>query len=196
MVLIVFILVIVAGLGLFGFIFSKELKNGVLDGGRASEDLEKTGVVSSKNGAKSLNRLAADTIYRDVPTVSEPLTGGILNERYSKLEQLLEEKDRSLRKVEDELVNERSHRTEFEELKTLLQTQLDELKQQNKKLKEELAEERRKGMESSAVQAPLKEPSVSPVPLPKLDQIFDLKELAGPSILPLNDQDGNKNNAG
>ncbi len=62
-----------------------------------------------------------------------------LDQKCVKLEEILEEKNRILSRLEEDLKNEQSHRHEFEGVKEILQQQIEELKVQNKQLKEELS---------------------------------------------------------
>lgn len=62
-----------------------------------------------------------------------------LDEKCLKLEQLLSEKNQSLLRLEEELRQERSCRSEFESLRNILDMQIHDLKAQNRKLKDDLA---------------------------------------------------------
>lgn len=61
-----------------------------------------------------------------------------LDQKCVKLEQILDEKNRILDRLQKDLESERSHRNEFEGLKAVLQQQIEELKAQNKQLREEI----------------------------------------------------------
>ncbi|MBF0388441.1 MAG: hypothetical protein HQL20_11450 [Candidatus Omnitrophica bacterium] len=100
--------IIIAGLCWVGFSFFKELKSGGLD---------EVGSIRS---------------------APESAPGGILGERFNKLEQMLEEKNRLLSVAAQDLLNERAQRGEFDKLKEILQQQIEDLKAQNKRVKEDL----------------------------------------------------------
>ncbi|MBF0618694.1 MAG: hypothetical protein HQL19_00845 [Candidatus Omnitrophica bacterium] len=69
---------------------------------------------------------------------AESLTGAA-QEKYLLLERMLEEKNRALERFERELFAEERHRREFESLRDILQKQIEELKEQNRRLKEEIS---------------------------------------------------------
>lgn len=60
-----------------------------------------------------------------------------LDQKCIKLERILEEKNKILEQMQKDLELERSHRSEFESLRTILQQQIDDLKAQNRTLKDE-----------------------------------------------------------
>ena len=58
-----------------------------------------------------------------------------LEENTTKLEAMLSEKNRTIEKLQKQLVTEESHRAEFEKVKTILDEEIQNLKAQNKTLK-------------------------------------------------------------
>ena len=141
MIIVVFLLVIVLGLGAFFFILMKEMK-GVPQTSAPSLSKNDT---SPHLGAGALNFNAAVMGGPIVPSLKnghqdvQDAFVDKLDQKCLKLEQMLDEKNRTLAKLQEDIQHERSHRKEFENFKDILQCQIEELKMQNKKLREDLA---------------------------------------------------------
>lgn len=142
--LVVFLLIIVVGLVAFALVFKKEL------GGEgppaAKEGLHLQDFPLSKNPAPD------KTVQPPVPKPAESKPTGReenpgikeellqkLDQKCFKLEQLLDEKNRVLAKLEEELKHEQNHRPGIDGVKEVLQQEIEELKLQNKQLKEEMS---------------------------------------------------------
>ena len=94
------------------------------------------------------------------------------DQKYIKLEQLLEEKNQSLALLQKDLLIERGHQGEYESLKAIFQQQIDELKTQNRGLKDELERTRQ---ENFRLQAGMKMPPAG-VSAPKNPVSADLEK--------------------
>lgn len=128
MMIFLFLGIIVLGLGAFAFVFLKEFKSGELQ-----DDEPQKAAPLRASDVQAVPGQEAD------PLPTEEVSGGILGERYKKLEQMLDEKSHLVVQLQQDLDNERSHRGEFDSLKDILQRQIEDLKAQNKRVKEDLA---------------------------------------------------------
>ncbi|MBF0594703.1 MAG: hypothetical protein HQL22_07025 [Candidatus Omnitrophica bacterium] len=193
--LIIFAVFILIGLCVFGVVFIKEFKSGAFD----ADDGD-----SANDGATLKRSFDSGVHLRDVKHISsdqtgrtlsaEPISGGILGERCQKLEQLLEEKSRTLLQMEKDLENERSHRSEFESLKEVFQRQIEDLKAQNRKLKENASKAFPENSGAVSDLTALNKPAaISPAPAEKFDQFFNGNK-AENSSLSLHDVFESRNN--
>jgi len=180
MEIILFLVVIAVGLGLFAFIFLKELKSGAFDGNTPPEPsfFKTAPVVEKKSPVKSKAELPQKPPEDDTAKPAELLSGGILNERAAKLDQLLEEKNRHTAQLEKELAAERAHRGDFDSLKDILQRQIEDLKAQNKTLKDDLAKALQGNVQTEYKAPPALDNWMVPEPPKKSDQFLADKKPA------------------
>ena len=140
-VIVAFLLFVILGLGIFFFILMKELKKAPQD---EASSLSKDGMALPSRAGASLfasgliGGLGVPSLRNAHQDTKEAFVDK-LDQKCLKLEQILDEKNRILAELEAELQNERSHRGEFESLKDILQNQIEDLKDQNRKLKDDLA---------------------------------------------------------
>lgn len=149
MFIVIFLVLIALGLAAFGFLFFKEWKSGAFADDPSSVTLRPLTTESEPRlrdvKPSDPSPAVAQMASHSVPDTE---TNQVLVDKCSKLEQLLEEKNHLLRQLELELASEKSHRGEFESMRDILQSQLEDLKVQNKKLKEELAQALKSTLES------------------------------------------------
>jgi hypothetical protein len=137
--LVLFPLIIVAGLVAFFFVFKKELK------GEVSQVQEPPHLpdFALPKGASSQKTVEAPLAKKAVaPSPEQHQLKDIkdkLDQKCTKLEQILEEKNQILTRMEVDLKNEQVQRQEFDGVRAILQQQIEDLKLQNKQLKEEIA---------------------------------------------------------
>ncbi len=190
MMLFIFLAIIVLGSGLFGFVFMKEFKSGALGDKEAPVPprLEPSRSLSAESGFH-----LRESDVQAVPGMETPvgdIPAGLLGERCNKLEQMLEEKNRLLKQAEQELLNERAHRGEFESFKEILQRQIEDLKAQNRRIKEDLSKALQNNIEQQAVPAAVEPPAVVPPAAPeaaensseKFEQFFNNKGAGSPAL--------------
>lgn len=133
-----FLLIIFAGLAFFFIIFREEFRSGALKANSAPH-LPGFGNPSEKFKAiASALSTAADA--GEGPSNASGHSSQKAEQKSAKLEEMLEEKNRILARLEEDLKNEQGHRYEFDGIKEILQQEIEDLKSQNKKLKEELAQ--------------------------------------------------------
>ena len=130
---ILFITFLVIGLAGFAVVFMKEFKS------------EKPQQVSLRNiqplvGSLGEKAEPAPSVVEDPSHLVElKAVREVFDQKILKLEQMLDEKNRLIDGFQKSAYSEQEQQTQMENLKQILQAQIDELKQQNKGLKEELA---------------------------------------------------------
>jgi hypothetical protein len=141
--LVVFLLIIVAGLLAFIFVFKKELGR---EPPPAKEEPHLQDFSPSKSPVpeKSVppptaKPVATGSAGRDELPGRQEALAQKFDQKYVKLEQILEEKNRILARLEEDLKHEQDHRQEIDGVKEVLQQQIEESKLQNKQLKEEMS---------------------------------------------------------
>ena len=203
MMIFIFLGIMMVGLALFAVVFMKEFKGGVIeeDCSLPLPDLKRPNDLMAKKVSLRESDVPVVPGMEKAASSDAAVSGGILGERYHKLEQMLEEKSRLLAQAEQELSNERSHRAEFESLKDILQRQIEDLKAQNRRSKEDLA----RALQDNAdlvfkpslvrpAEPSPEMPPVAPVPAPateKFEQFFSANE-SGAQALSLHDIFENK----
>lgn len=179
--IVVFLVMMVLGLGAFFFVFLKEMRSGHEAGGAVaavptepSLSLSRTLPVDPEISAGS------GIILKKGRQAPEEIIVDKLDQKCLKLEQLLEEKNHALARIENDLKSERAHRAEFEEFKEILQRQIEDLKAQNRRLRDDLERTLRDGVKASegkigdaaasaspsSDEALLSDPLLTPVALP------------------------------
>ncbi|MBF0485277.1 MAG: hypothetical protein HQL16_02055 [Candidatus Omnitrophica bacterium] len=132
----IYFLFIAAGLYFFKILFFKALEN----------ERKKNPAFDPffrKPALQPVAEPAVKPLAKDAP----PDQAGKFEEKYIKLEQMMEEKNRILERLKHDLDVERACRAEFENFKTILQQQIHDLKQHNRALKEDLQGLRQKNLE-------------------------------------------------
>ena len=130
---ILFITFLVIGLAGFAVVFMKEFKS------------EKPQQVSLRNiqplvGSLGEKAEPAPSVVEDPSHLVElKAVREVFDQKILKLEQMLDEKNRLIDGFQKSAYSEQEQQTQMENLKQILQAQIDELKQQNKELKTELA---------------------------------------------------------
>jgi hypothetical protein len=143
--LVIFLLIIVAGLAVFFFVFIKEFKEGSPRvQAQAEPHLQDFDSTKNPVGKKAVESQppkppsGGSAEREELKDIKDALVQK-LDQKCVKLEQILEEKNRILARFEEDLKHEQTQRQEFDGVRAILQQQIEELKLQNKQLKEEMA---------------------------------------------------------
>ncbi len=119
--LILFLFLLVLGIGGFLFVFLKEFKDG------GSSPIAAPIVAASSSGVVSQELVELKAVYE------------ACKQKVVKLERLIEEKNEAIAEFEKNVLSKDDHQLQVEKLKQILQGQIDVLKQENKRMREELS---------------------------------------------------------
>jgi hypothetical protein len=141
--LLAFLLIIVVGFVVFILVFKKELGREpppVKAEPHLQDFLPSKSPAQVKSVQPSLAKPAASgSAGRNELSVSQEVPAQKLDQKSVKLEQILEEKNRILATLEEDLKHEQNLRQEIDSVKAVLLQQIEEFKLQNKQLKEEMS---------------------------------------------------------
>ncbi|MBF0122785.1 MAG: hypothetical protein HQL21_05185 [Candidatus Omnitrophica bacterium] len=140
-IVIIFLFFIVLGLAAFFFFLMKELKGQSRVGEPSLAKNERPtlfGAAGLSSGEETIKNTTVSVFKNGTESVKEDMVDK-LTQKCLKLEQLLDEKNHTLARLEGEVQSEQSHRREFESLKDILLRQIEDVKAQNRKLKDDLA---------------------------------------------------------
>jgi predicted RNase H-like nuclease (RuvC/YqgF family) len=132
----VFILILVIGLIGFILVFTKALQGYREQGAGSLRSLDKLAESPVSDLVLSPMRMVDDEAFKavEVKAVTQAFELKIM-----KLEQMIDEKNRMITDLQKGLRSGHDHEVQFEDLKQILQAQIEELKQENKKLRSEIS---------------------------------------------------------